>query len=65
MNLFQRLKNYFKDDVIRTPEQLADVLRDKNMPDVKIFIMPDEPELKVYDPEEKLKIQLDLKKRKK
>lgn len=42
------------DDIIRTPEDLARLLREKNLPNVKIFVMDEKPEIKLYDPDRKI-----------
>lgn len=48
MNPFTAIINYFKDDVIRSPEDLRKALEDR--PNLKIYEVPEKPaELKIFD----------------
>ena len=61
--MFEKLRNLFKrDDLIHSAEDLQKVFEDVGMPNIKIFTVDKEPEIRIYNPEEKLRIQLDARK---
>ena len=63
--MLQKLRNIFrKDDIIRTQEDLQKVFENAGMPDIKIFTVETEPEIRIYDPLEKLKVQIDCRRKK-
>jgi hypothetical protein len=62
--MFEKIKELFSGKKIQNEDDLREVFNKAGMPDVKIFVVPAEPELKIYDPLEKLKIQMDCKKKK-
>lgn len=60
--MFEKLRNLFrKDDVIKTPEDLQKVFDDCGMPSVKLYTIEKESEMRLFDPLDKIKIQMDCK----